>query len=117
MRCAVKRFDKVAACLGVNCVFGAFGGGKLEFHACFESCVFTLYISCEFVEGYAHLLFARGVYAEHGMCGARNGVAQVAAVDFAERYHMFQAQPEEEACEQLVGVGAALVDVAARVAA
>ena len=54
--------------------------------------------------------------AEYGVCGAGNGVAQVAAVDLYERQLVFEAQIIEEACEELVGIGSAEVYVAARVA-
>ena len=83
VRCAVKRFDKVAACARSQLrIRGVRLGGKLEFHAWVRVLRIHLDISCEFVEGHADGLFARGVYAEHGMCGAGNGVAEVASVDF-----------------------------------
>ncbi len=69
------------------------------------------------VESHADILFLGCVDSDNGVCGARNGVAQVAAVDLGERKLIFLAEVEEEACEELVGVGSPEVDIASGVSA
>ncbi len=51
------------------------------------------------------------------MCGAGDGVAQVAAVDLGDYDLVLVGETEEEAGEELVGIGAAQMYVAARVSA
>ena len=86
MRCAVDGFDQGGRGLAVYGVFGTVGACELELESGLKSCVFALNVGYIFVEGYADLLLVLGVDAEYGVSGTRDGVAEVAAVDFAERY-------------------------------
>ena len=115
MRCGVERLDERLGGVVVYGVLGLVDGVELELDSGLDACVFSLDVGYELVESYADLLLVCRAYAEHGMCGARNGVAEVAAVDFAERDLVLGAQTVEEPREELVGVGASEVDVAAGV--
>lgn len=117
VRGAVERLYESLGSLMVKGELGAVVAFELEFEGWFETGIFVFDIGHELVECHTHLLFARSVDAEYGVGGAWYGVAQVAAVDFAQCDFVVEAKGVEEAGKQLVGIGAAQVYVAARVAA
>ena len=81
----------------------------------FDALVLYLDIGYEFVESHADGFLACGIHTEHGMCGAGNGIAEVASVDFGQRHFVLEAESVEEPGQQFVGIGTAEVDIASGV--
>ena len=116
VRCAEKRFDKVAACLGVNCVFGAFGCGKLEFHACFESCKYSRLHQLRIVEG-SRTCSLREVSTPNTACAARGMALRRLPPSISQSDTTCPGSARRGACEQLVELARPWWMSAARVAA
>ena len=114
---AVEGFDEAARGVAVDAEVGGVDAFHVDFEGRLDVAVFGFDLGGIFVEGRADELFLGGVDADNGVGCARNGVAEVAAVEFADADLIFLHQAEEEAGNELVGVGAAEMDVAARVAA
>ena len=114
---AVQRLDKGRGGCAVYSVFGLVGAFKLELQGGLYAGVFVFDIGNILVESHTDLLLVACMHAEYGICRAGDGIAQVAAVDFNERYLVFQTELVEEAGKKLVGVGASEMNVAAGVTA
>ena len=113
----IKRAYQAQGGVGIDGVFGLVGGSDGDIHCRVGVGILVLDVSHKFVERYHYFFFLRGMYAHYGMCCSGDGVAQVAAAYFAEHDIMLLRQAEEEACEQLVGVGASFVDIASGMSA
>ena len=95
------------------------GVGALEDKAHVGLCdpIFGLYLGGEDVEVDADVLLVLGGKGTHGTGFAGDGIVEVSTGDFAQVEVVLVERLQQEAVEQLVGIGKALVDVVATMSA